>query len=130
MKKVLLVLVTSMLLPAFGAAAAAAGVHEIVGTWSGNWMPKGGSLDAVTVELKEDKAGKLTGKFLTPTPMDFSEASFNPSTKAIMFEATNAKTGKLYRVEGKIKGTELTGTLMGNDMTGEVRLIKWTFFGS
>jgi hypothetical protein len=126
-KKVLLVLVTAMLLPAF---AAAAGVHEIVGTWSGNWMPKGGSLDAVTVELREDTAGKLTGKFLTPTPMDFSEASFNPATKAIAFEATNAKTGKLYRVDGKIKGTELIGTFVANDMTGEVRLIKWTFFGS
>jgi hypothetical protein len=32
-------------------------------------------------------------------------------------------------VEGKIKGTELIGTLVANDMTGEVRLIKWTFFG-
>jgi hypothetical protein len=126
MKKTLLVLVTLMLLPAF---APAAGLNAIVGTWSGNWMPKGGSLDSVTVELREDKAGKLTGKFLTPSPMDFTEASFNAATKTVAFEATNAKTGKFYKLEGKIKNTELTGTLATNDMTGEVRLIKWTFFG-
>jgi len=126
MNKTLLVLVTSMFLPAF---APAAGLNAIVGTWSGNWMPEGGSPDAVTVELREDKAGKLTGKFLTPTPMDFSEASFNPATKAVAFEATNPKTGKFYRLQGKIKGTELVGTLVANDTAGEVRLIKWTFFG-
>ena len=39
------------------------------------------------------------------------------------------KTGKHYGLEGKLQGTEITGTLGVNDTKGEVRLIKWTFFG-
>jgi hypothetical protein len=99
------------------------------GTWSGNWTPKGGVPDAVTVELREDAAGKITGKFLTPAPMEFSKASFNRSTGVVTFEATDAKSGKHYRLDAKLKGTELTGTLGEDDTTGDVRLIKWTFFG-
>jgi len=125
MKKILLVFVIS----AFLAATATAGnLSAIIGTWSGNWAPKGGTLDAITVELRLDEAGKLTGKFVSPTRMDFSKTSFNPSTEVIAFQATDSKTNKVYKVEGKVKGTELIGTLAVNDTTGEVRLIKWTFF--
>src|SRR5262245_59070449 len=99
------------------------------GTWSGNWTPKGGIPDAITVELRQEAGLKLTGKFLTPVPMDFSKASFNATTSVVMFEATDPKSGKSYKLEGKVKGTELTGTLSANDTSGEVRLIKWTFFG-
>jgi len=49
--------------------------------------------------------------------------------RLVVFEATDAKSGKIYKLEGKVKGTELIGTLGANDTTGEVRLIKWTFFG-
>jgi hypothetical protein len=101
----------------------------ISGTWSGNWTPKGGRPDAVTIELKLDDGGKLTGKFRTPVPMDFSEASFNPKTRVVTFEAMDEKSGKRYGVEGKLQGTEITGTMGVNDTKGEVRLIKWTFFG-
>ena len=101
----------------------------ISGTWSGNWTPKGGLPDAVTIELKLDDYGKLTGKFRTPVPMEFSEASFNPKTKTVTFEAMDEKSGKHYGLEGKLQGTEITGTMRVNDTKGEVRLIKWTFFG-
>ena len=110
------------------APAPAGDISDMKGTWSGNWTPKGGLPDAITVELRPDGSGKLTGKFLTPMPMDFSKASFNPTTQAVMFEASDSRSGKLYKLEGKVKGTELTGTLATNDTTGEVRLIKWTFF--
>ena len=111
------------------ATASAADLAAINGTWSGNWTPKGGVPDAVTVELRRDAAGNLMGKFLTPVPMDFSKASFNPTTGIVRFEAADAKSGKQYKLEGKLKGTELIGTLAADDTAGEVRLIKWTFFG-
>jgi hypothetical protein len=126
MKTVLLVFITSVLLLT---TAAAADLTAINGTWSGNWTPRDGIPDAITVELRRDAAGNLTGKFLTPAAMDFSKASFNPTTGIVTFEATDEKSGKHYKLEGKLKGTELIGTLGANDTAGEVRLIKWTFFG-
>jgi hypothetical protein len=128
MKIVLFLFPMSVLLLAT-AAAAAADLTAINGTWSGNWTPKGGVPDAITVELRRDAAGNLTGKFLTPAPMDFSKASFNPITGIVTFEATDEKSGRHYKLEGKLKGTELIGTLGASDNAGEIRLIKWTFFG-
>jgi hypothetical protein len=101
----------------------------ISGTWSGNWTPKGGVPDAVTVELRQDSGGKLTGKFVTPTPMEFTKASYVAATGVVTFEATDTKSGKAYKLQGKVKGTELTGTLTTGEAEGEIRLIKWTFFG-
>jgi hypothetical protein len=101
----------------------------INGTWSGNWTPKGGVPDAVTVELRRNDKGVLTGKFLTPAPMEFSKASFNAATGVVSFEATDEKSGRRYTLSGKVKGTELTGTLGAGETSGEIRLIKWTFFG-
>jgi len=126
MKALLFVLTMFVLLLA---TVAAADLPAINGTWSGNWTPKGGVPDAVTVELRRDAAGNLMGKFLTPVPMDFSKASFNPTTGIVRFEAADAKSGKQYKLEGKLKGTELIGTLAADDTAGEVRLIKWMFFG-
>jgi hypothetical protein len=126
MKAALFVFSMSVLLLA---TASAADLAAINGTWSGNWTPKGGVPDAVTVELRRDAAGNLTGKFLTPAPMDFSKASFNRTTGTVTCEAKDEKSGKQYKLEGKLKGTELIGTLGADDTVGEVRLIKWTFFG-
>lgn len=126
MKAALLVFSMSVLLLA---TASAADLAAINGTWSGNWTPKGGVPDAVTVELRRDAAGNLTGKFLTPAPMDFSKASFNRTTETVTCEAKDEKSGKQYKLEGKLKGTELIGTLGADNTVGEVRLIKWTFFG-
>jgi len=125
MKTTLFVLLASTLL----LAPALAEPTEINGTWSGNWTPKGGVPDSITVELRRDTSGKLTGKFLTPTAMEFSKASFNPATGVVSFEATDQKSGKLYKLDGKVKGTEITGTFGTPETTGDIRLIKWTFFG-
>jgi hypothetical protein len=107
----------------------AADTAALSGTWSGNWTPKGGVPDAVTIELKQDTAGRLTGKFLTPAAMDFSKASFTPKTGAVSIEATDSRSGKNYKLSGKVEGTEIKGTLANEDTSGEIRLIKWTFFG-
>jgi len=99
------------------------------GTWSGNWTPKGGVPDAITIELRESGPGAVTGKFVNPAQMEFAKATFNAKTGATVLEATDQKSGKTYKIQGTVKGTELVGTLVAGDTTGEVRLIKWTFFG-
>jgi hypothetical protein len=93
---------------------------SISGTWSGNWMPKGGLPDAVTIELRLDNSGVLTGKFINPAPMEFSKATFSPKTGLIAVEATDQKSGKHYKLEGRIKDTELQGTLTAGDVSGEL----------
>lgn len=107
----------------------AADIADLKGTWSGNWTPQGGTLEAMTVEFKQADNGALTGSFLTPVPVDFSKASFNPRTSIVTLEAVNQKSGKQYKLEAKVKGTELDGTLTVDNVTGSLRLIKWTFFG-
>ena len=125
MKTTLFVLLASTLL----LAPALAEPTEINGTWSGNWTPKGGVQDAVTIEIKQDTPAKLTGKFLTPAPMEFSKVAFNRTTAALTAEAFDEKSGKSYKLDGKVKGTELKGTLTVNGTPGDLLLIKWTYFG-
>jgi hypothetical protein len=119
----------AILLGSMMGLSAIAAETAISGTWSGNWTPKGGVPDAITIELKQDNAGMVTGKFVNPAQVEFSKTTFNPKTGIIMAEATDQKSGKHYKLDGKIEGTELKGTLVANEVTGEVRLIKWTFFG-
>lgn len=99
------------------------------GTWSGNWTPKGGVPDAVTIEIRQETGGPLSGKFVNPAQMEFSKVTFAAKTGLFSAEATDAKSGKHYKLDGKVEGTELKGTLAAGEATGEIRLIKWTFFG-
>ena len=69
----------------------------------------------------------MTGKFVTPAPLEFSKVSYMRGTGAIVIEASD-KEGKVYRIDGKIQGTELKGTVTIKDQVGEARLIKWTYF--
>ena len=101
---------------------------SLSGTWSGNWTPKGGVPDAITVELKQENAN-TTGKFVNPAPMEFSKATYNSKTGLISFEATDQKSSKHYKLDGKVEGNEIKGTLAIGETSGELRLIKWTFFG-
>ena len=106
----------------------AADMADLKGTWSGNWMPKGGIPDSMTVEIRLD-AGKLGGKFITPMTVEFSNITFDPKTALVSFEAADSKSGKHYKVSGKLQGTEINGTVDSNGTVGDVRLIKWTYFG-
>jgi hypothetical protein len=103
-------------------------IHEqLNGTWSGAWIPDGGVRDAMTIELRQDDSGKLTGKFLTPVSMDFSKATFNSKTHTLVVEASDAKSGKLYKLNAKVEGTEINGTVAADNQSGKVNLIKWTY---
>jgi hypothetical protein len=96
------------------------------GTWSGSWVPDG-VRDAMTIELRHDDAGKLTGRIVTPTPMDFSKATFDGKTHLLSLEAMDGKTGTLYKLNGKVQGTEIKGTVTSGNQTGQIDLIKWTY---
>jgi hypothetical protein len=111
----------------FVAMPAAAQSVELSGTWSGNWMPKGGVWTAVTIQLVEESAGKVAGKFLTPAAMDFKKVTFDTKTGKILVEAIDEKSGKTYKMDAKFQGTELKGTLATGETTGELLLIKWTY---
>src|SRR5262245_54727480 len=89
----------------------AADINDIVGTFSGNWTPKGGVLDAFTLEFRLE-GGKLTGKFRTPVAMDFTKATFDPKTGAVSVEATDAKASKAYKLDGKLTGNDIKGTMV------------------
>ena len=103
--------------------------EELAGKWSGNWKLQGGIPDAMTIELTQESSGRLTGKFLTPVPIEFTRASFDGKTHSIVLEAMDQKTGKHYKIDGKVQGTELKGTLGIDDVKADVLLIKWTYFG-
>ena len=106
--------------------SSAADIADVTGTWSGNWTPKGGVPDAVTVEIRQE-GGKLAGRFRTPLPMDFSRVSFDLKTGAVSLEATDTKSAKTYKLDGKLSGTDIKGTLVAGNVTGDVLLIKWTY---
>jgi hypothetical protein len=106
--------------------AVAADINDISGTWSGNWTPKGGVLDAMTIEARVE-GGKVVGKFRTPVPMDFTRASYDPKTGAVSIEATDSKSGKAYKLTAKLTGNDIKGTILVGDVPGEVLLIKWTY---
>jgi hypothetical protein len=115
------------ILAIFVALPAAAETVELSGTWSGNWVTQGGVWNAVTVQFAQQDSGKLTGKFLTPAPMEFKKVTFDPKTGKILLEAVDEASGKNYKLDAKFQGTELKGTLTANEMTGELLLIKWTY---
>jgi hypothetical protein len=109
------------------ASLAADTIHgQLNGTWSGSWVPEGGVLDAMTIELKHDESGKLTGRFVTPASMNFTKATFNAKTRLLSLEATDA-SGKQYRLNAKVQGTEIKGTVTAGNENGQIDLIKWTY---
>ena len=103
-------------------------IHDqLNGTWSGSWIPEGGVRDAMTIELKHNESGKLTGRFVTPASMNFTKATFSAKTRLLSLEATDSTSGKQYRLNAKVQGTEIKGTVTAGTETGQIDLIKWTY---
>ena len=100
---------------------------QLKGTWSGGWTPEGGVRDAMTIELRFDENGKLTGRFVTPISMNFSGATFNAKTRALLLEAADMNSGKQYKLDAKVEGTEIKGRVAVDDQGGQIHLIKWTY---
>jgi hypothetical protein len=45
----------------------------------------------------------------------------------VSLEATDAKAGKNYKLDGKLTGNDIKGTMVAGGVTGEFLLIKWTY---
>jgi hypothetical protein len=126
MKQALLILILSTSVLAQAAVSNAS--SSLVGTWSGNWTPEKGNIDAITIEIKSDVNGRLSGNFLTPAAMTFTQASYDAKTATLSVAASDAKSGKHYKIDGKVQGNEFKGTLAIDQMAGELILTKWTYF--
>jgi hypothetical protein len=100
---------------------------QLNGTWSGSWIPEGGVRGSITVELQYDESGRLTGRFVTPVSVNFTKASFNSKSRMLLLEATDAQSGKQYKLNARVEGTEIKGTVAADNQSGEVHLIKWTY---
>jgi hypothetical protein len=81
---------------------------QLNGTWSGSFIPASGVRDSMTIEIKHDDRGTLAGRFVS-------------------LEATDAASGKQYKVQAKVEGTEIKGTVTAGNESGSIDLIKWTY---
>jgi hypothetical protein len=119
--------VSALMVVALAVPSAIADSTEISGTWSGSWIPEGSIRDSVTVEIEQDGNGNIKGRFATPADVRFSLAKFNPQTRTLVVEARDEKSGELYKLNARLTGAELTGTLERGAIKGTVHLIKWTY---
>jgi hypothetical protein len=127
MKAKLMLLAISAVM-VFATSLAADTIHDqLNGTWSGSWIPEGGVRDAMTIELKHDENGKLTGRFVSPVSMNFTKATFNAKTRLLSLEAVDRASGKQYKLNAKVEGTEIKGTVTAGTGNGQIDLIKWTY---
>jgi hypothetical protein len=81
----------------------------------------------MTIELKHDENGKLTGRFVTPVSMNFTKATFNAKTRLLSLEAADEASGNQYKLNAKVEGTEIKGTVTAGNGNGQIDLIKWTY---
>ena len=103
------------------------GADPLTGTWTGDWGPSATHRNPVTVDLKWD--GKaLTGVVKTPNRPDvpLSNSTFDAKTGVVKMEAqaTNRGTTAKYVIEGKLDGTNLTGSWNHDNTKGDFKLAK------
>ena len=110
-----------VILPASGRAESS----ELDGTWSGSWITKKG-YEACTVRF-ESEGGRLTGRMLSPTNVEFTKVTFDRKSLKVTASAENPERGNVEVIARIEETTRLNGTMTHDDMTGELRLTKWTF---
>jgi hypothetical protein len=96
------------------------------GTWSGDWVLASEARDRVTVEFSWD-GDILTGKMLNPDQIDLSRVEFDESAGTVVAEAVDPETTTSYRIEARVEGTRLNGTMILGNRNGDLRLTKWTY---
>jgi hypothetical protein len=93
--------------------------ESITGTWVGDFGPAFYDRNTISLELHWDGA-ELTGKILPGvqggrmyrnfTGFPIENASFDPKTGAVRFEATYKPKDRRYIIEGKLTKNTLSGT--------------------
>ncbi len=98
---------------------------ECLTHWSGAWAPESGH-QRVTVRFFLD-GDSLAGEMLSPESLEFSTIAFDGDTGSLVAEAESSELGR-FRIDAKIEDeTRLNGTLTRDDVTGNLKLTKWTF---
>ena len=95
----------------------------ISGTWTGELAME--RTRAITLELKFDGKGKVTGTFTgLPNPGDVKTGTFDPKTGALKLDV-GIKGDDVVRLvlEGKVANGKATGTVTG-EATGEFRIAR------
>jgi hypothetical protein len=59
--------------------------------------------------------------------MNFTKATFNSKTRLLSVEAIEPASGKQYRLNAKVQGTEIKGSVTAGNENGQIDLIKWTY---
>ena len=109
--------------------------QQLTGTWTGDFGPAFYDRNTISIELNWD--GKnLTGQIVPGDPsgrmyrkfqgFPIENASFDPSTGTVKFEATYAPRERRYIIEGKIKNNTLSGswTRPGENKDGDFKLTR------
>ena len=109
--------------------------QQLTGTWIGDFGPAFYDRNTIALELNWD--GKsLTGQIVPGDPsgrmyrkfqgFPIENASFNPITGTVKFEATYKAKGRRYIIEGKIKNNTLGGTWTrpGENKDGDFKLTR------
>src|SRR5262245_41020841 len=90
------------------AAPVSAKVEGLAGKWSGHWDPNDGSRETVAIEFLDDSGQK--GRLTAPEEADFTDAKLDPDSGTFTLEV-DSKSGKKYRIEGMIEGSELNALM-------------------
>jgi hypothetical protein len=111
--------------------------RSINGTWVGDFGPAFYDRNTISLELHWD-GKELTGKILPGvqggrmyrnfTGFSIENASFDPTTGAVRFEATYKPKERRYIIEGKLTKNALSGTWNrpGDNSDGDFKLTKKT----
>ncbi|HYR42950.1 MAG TPA: hypothetical protein VER98_08005 [Terriglobia bacterium] len=107
----------------------------LTGTWVGDFGPAFYDRNTISLELKWD-GNKLTGTVKPGVPggrmyrnfegFPIENASFDPKTGSVKFEAMYQPRGRRYLIEAKLEGNTLKGTWNRPDENkdGDFKLIR------
>ena len=109
-----------------------AAADPLSGTWTGDWGPNAGDRNQVTVDLKLDAAGAVTGKVVSVTPKRddvlISKGTYTVTGNKVHLEAEakNPRSGATvkYVIDGTVAGTAMTGSWNHAASKGDFKLTK------
>ena len=118
-----------------GAQGAEEATASLTGTWVGDFGPAFYDRNTISLELKWDGT-QLTGMVKPGVPgarmyrnfegFPITNASFDPNTGAVKFEAMYQPRDRRYIISGKLKGNTLSGTWTrpADNTDGDFKLTK------
>ena len=107
--------------------AAPAASDAITGTWSGDWGPSASDRNQVTVDLKFDGKGGVTGTVNPgPNKIELMKSTFDAKTGAVHMEADAPGRGGAvhFIIDGKLEKGVMTGSWNHDKVKGDFKITK------